>query len=201
MNQDILESFGIILGAIIATLAPYVGSWIKKRLSKQEEAKAFLHNTHYRALVNEVLVEIRTITGASRVAIEEYHNGSVAINGLPFNYASMTYERTDNITKDIMLSCQKIPISTKAIPLLDIHGNEKGYIKIDKTYKDYAVVDLNSYYGISLNYIFKITDHVKDGTVQIMWTNDTLELSEEIIHIIKLKVMYIRELISKMKKY
>lgn len=201
MTQDILESFGIVLGAIIATLAPYIGSWIKNKLGRQEEAKAFVHNAHYRALINEVLVEIRTLAGANRAAIVEYHNGSVAINGLPFNYASMTYEKTDNVTKDIMLHYQRVPISIRAELLLEVHNSKDSFVKVDDKYSNIAVKDLNKYFGVETCYIFRITDHVKDGTVHLMWSSENAELSDEQIYLVKLKVMYIRELISKMKKY
>jgi len=201
MNQDLLKALGIILGGILATVAPYIATWVKKRFAKDAEAKSFLHNAEYRVKINEVLVEVRALTGANRVAVMEYHNGNAAMNGLPFNYASMTYEKTDQTTRDMMPSFQKMPISALCEVLLDVHNSQKGYVKVNENYKYEDAVEVQKYYGIDTSYIFRIGNHIKHGTVHIMWINENPELQEEELEIIHYKVMYINELMEKMKKH
>lgn len=201
MNTEILKALGIVAGGILATVAPYVATWIKSKWSKNEEANSFIHNTEYRVQINEVLVEIRAIVGANRVSIIEYHNGNAAINGLPFNYASMTYEKDDQTTREMMMNFQKVPISPTCELLLDVHNTEQGYVRVGRDYKHKDVVEFNRYYGIESAYIFRIGDHIKYGTVQLMWIGDDITLEPEEVEQVHYKVMYINELMKKMKKH
>jgi len=201
MNDDILKSLGIVSGAVIATVAPYVATWIQKKRSKNQEASIFIHNTEYRSYINDILIEIRASVGANRVALVEYHNGSVAINGLPFNYASMTYEKTDNTTKDMMLAYQKVPISPISELLLEIHHSKEGYVRVGQDYKQEGIIKLNRYYGAETTYMFRIGDHVKHGTISLTWVSEDKTLTEDEIEDLQLKVMYVGELTDKMKKH
>lgn len=202
MSDEILKALGIVGGGVAATLAPYIAAWINKKFKKDEEAKIFIHNTEYRALINEVLVEIRATVGANRVSIIEYHNGNVAINGLPFNYSSMTYEKSDNTTREILLNYQKVPISPICELLLDLHNSQEGYVRVGQDYQRESVVELGNYYGVKTSYIFRIGNHIKYGTVHVSWVNDEeATLTEEELNIVHLKVLYINELMNKMKKH
>jgi hypothetical protein len=201
MNTEILKAFGIVAGGILATVAPYLATWIKSKWNKNEQANSFIHNTEYRVQINEVLVEIRAIVGANRVSIVEYHNGNAAINGLPFNYASMTYEKDDQTTREMMMNFQKVPISPTCELLLDVHSSNQGYVRVGKDYKHKDVIEFNKYYGIESAYIFRIGDHIKYGTVQLMWIGDDITLEPEAVEEVHYKVMYINELMKKMKKH
>lgn len=202
MNEEILKATGIIVGGVLAAVAPYVVTWVKKKFNKPvDEAKDFLHNTEHRALINEVLVEIRTLLGANRVALVEYHNGNAAINGLPFNYASMTYEKADVTTREMMLDYQKVPISPVCETLLELHNSEGGFVRVGKDYPRPAVVDINRYHGIETSYMFRIGDHIKYGTVYAMWIHEDIKLTEEELDLIHLKTLYIKDIMCKMKKH
>lgn len=201
MNTDLFKALGIVTGGILATIAPYIATWIKTKWSKHEEANSFIHNAEYRVQINEVLVEIRTIVGANRVSIVEYHNGNAAINGLPFNYASMTYEKDDQTTREMMMNFQKVPISPTCELLLDVHNSDQGYVRVGKDYKHKDVIEFNKYYGVESAYIFRIGDHIKYGTVQLMWIGDDVTLEPEEVEQVHYKVMYINELMKKMKKH
>lgn len=201
MDADLLKSLGIITGGIIATVTPYIVTWTKERFYKNKEAKSFIHNAEYRVQINEVLVEIRTIVGASRVGLIEYHNGNAAINGLPFNYASMTYEKTDKTTREIMMNFQKVPISPTCELLLDVHSADEGYVRVGRDYKYRDVVEFNKYYGVESAYIFRIGDHIKYGTIQLMWIDGDVSLESDELEEVHYKIMYINELMKKMKKH
>ena len=201
MNAEILKALGVIIGGIVATVTPYTVTWLRKRFAKADEAKSFIHNTEHRVKINEVLVELRAITGANRVAIVEYHNGSTAINGLPFNYASMTYEKTDQTTREMLMNFQKIPISSISELLLDVHAAENGVVKVNEEYKYKDVIEFHRYYGVETTYNFRIGNHIKYGTVHIMWINEDVSLSQDMLDEIHYKVMFINELMLQMKKY
>lgn len=201
MNSDLIKSAGILLGGVLATIAPYIASWIKKRFHKNEEANTFLHNAEYRVKINEVLVEIRTLSGANRAVIFEYHNGNAAINGLPFNYASMTYEKTDQTTREMLMNFQKLPISPICELLLDVQTTEEDYVRVDALYKHQGVVEFNKFHGIDTAYVFRIGEHIKAGTIHLMWINTAPILGEDLLNELHFKVMYINELMNKMRKY
>lgn len=202
ISEDILKSVGMVIGGGIAAVAPYVVTWLKDKFKKPiDEAKDFLHNTEHRTLINEALVEVRTLLGANRVALVEYHNGNAAINGLPFNYASMTYEKTDHTTREMMLDYQKMPISPVCETLLELHNSVDGYIRIGKDYHRPEIVDMNGYHGIETSYMFRIGDHIKYGTVYAMWLNEDVILTKEELDLVHYKMMYIKDVMSKMKKH
>lgn len=201
MNADVVKSAGILLGGVLATITPYVANWIKKKYTKPDEASSFIANTEYRIKINEALVEIRTLTGANRVAIVEYHNGNTAITGLPFNYASMTYERTDQTTREMMMNFQKIPISPFCELLLDVQNSEQGFIRVDAIYRHQEVVKFNKFHGVEVEYVFRISDNIKYGTVHLMWINTEPLLTADQQQEVYFKVMYINELMNKIKKY
>jgi len=201
MNPDFVKSAGILLGGVLATIAPYVASWIKKKYNKSDESTTFLHNAEYRIKINEVLVEIRTLTGANRVIVLEYHNGNTAITGLPFNYASMTYERTDQTTREMMMNFQKVPISPFCELLLDVQNSDQGVVRVDAIYKHQEVVKFNKFHGVEIEYVYRIGGNIKAGTVHLMWINTEPFLTADQQQEVYYKVMYIDELMTKMKKY
>lgn len=201
MNIEVYKALGVVLGGVLATIAPYIASWIKKQYSKDQEATSFLHNAEHRVQINEILVELRALTGANRVAIVEYHNGNTAINGLPFNYASMTYEKADYTTREMLMNFQKIPISPLCELLLQVHNSKEGYARVDSNCTHTDVIEIHKYYGVDTAYVFRIGDHIKYGTVHLMWIHEVPDLDSEALQEIHYKVMYINELMKKMKKY
>lgn len=194
-------SLGMLIGGAVATITPYIISWINKKLNKNKEGYSFIQNTDIRAKINEVLIEIRAYVGSNRVNIIEYHNGNISTNGLPFNYSSMTYESVDYTTKSQILDLQKIPISPICKLLIDIHNCKQSYFKIGPDFPDQEIIRLNKFYGIITNYTFKIGNHIKDGVVNISWVFEDMTLSEEEIEFIIIKIKYIQDLMSKMIKY
>lgn len=199
--DNIYTSLGMLLGGAIATITPYIITWINKKLKRDKEGKSFILNTNIRAKINEVLIEIRAHVGANRVSIIEYHNGNVSTNGLPFNYSSMTYESVDFTTKEQIIDFQKIPISPISKLLIDIHNCNKTYLKIGPDFSDEEVIKLNKFYGITTNYSFKIGDHIKDGVINVSWVFEDTTLSEEEIEFISIRARHIQDLMSKMVKH
>ena len=199
--DSMYTSLGMLIGGAIATMTPYIISWINKKLNKNKEGHSFIQNTDIRAKINEVLIEIRAYVGSNRVSIIEYHNGNISTNGLPFNYSSMTYESVDYTTKGQILDFQKIPISPICKLLIDIHNCKQSYLKIGPEFPDQEIIRLNKFYGINTNYTFKIGDHIKDGVVNVSWVFEDITLSEEEIEFIVIKIKYIQDLMSKMIKH
>ena len=200
--EQLLSSLGVFVGAILATITPFIVSFVKRKLNKNKEAKYFVENTEIRSKIHEVLVEIRALVGANRVNIIEYHNGIVSTSGLPFNYASMTYESVDFTTKESIMSFQKIPTSPISKLLMSIHNCKNQFLRIGSDYPDTNIILFNKFYGVETNYIFKISDHIKDGILTVNWVHEAdIELDEDEIQQIILKVRYIYQMMNKMNKY
>lgn len=199
--SEFYTSLGMLIGGALATVTPYIITWIKDKLNKNKQGHSFIQNTILRTKINETLIEIRAYVGANKANIVEYHNGVVSTNGLPFNYSSMTYESVDYTTKETMMDFQKIPISPISKLLIDIHNCNKGYLRIGNDYPDQKIVTLNKYYGNETNYIFKIGDHIKDGVVNVSWVHEDTVITDEELYFIILKVQYINDLMKKMIKY
>lgn len=188
---------GLILRIISLRMKDYFTNLFKSKEAK--EGEAFLCNTELRIEIYNILCEIRGLTRCNRASITEYHNGEVSHGGLPFNYASMTYEKTDINTKDINKSMQRIPISSYSKLLIDLHKNLDGFILVDDKY-DINIIEIFNQYGIKTSYLFKINGHIKDGSVCISYHND-ISLDDETIKLVKGRVTAISQLMNKMKKY
>jgi hypothetical protein len=199
--EQLFSSLGVFVGAVLATITPFIVTYIKNKLHKNKEGKYFVQNTEIRSKINEILIEIRALVGANRVSIIEYHNGIVSTSGLPFNYASMTYESTDFVTKESIMSFQKIPTSPISKLLMSIHNCKNSYLRVGPDYSDNNIVLFNKFYGVETSYIFKISDHIKDGILTVNWVHEDTELDEDEIEQIVLKTKYIQQMMNKMNKY
>lgn len=201
-DQPWIKMVGTFLSGLILRIASLRMKDYFTNLFKSKEVKEgeiFLSNTELRIEIYNILCEIRGIARCNRASITEYHNGEVSHGGLPFNYASMTYEKTDINTKDINKSMQRIPISSYSKLLVDLHNNLNGFIIVDNKY-DINIIEIFNQYGIETSYIFKINGHIKDGSVCISYHNK-ITLDASTIKLIKGRVSAISQLMNKMKKY
>jgi len=193
----IYDNLGILLGATIATLTPYITSWIKKRIKHDN----FLPNLDIRKEIKIEIEKLLVETDANRISIVEFSNTDVSINGLPFNYASMTYEATDNNTKDLIPSFQKIPISPYADMLLSLEGTREQYLCFTDRDSNSAISMVHKYYGQKTIYLFKITNSIRDGVIRLEYTNSYPTFTAEEIDKIKLYIMKLKFLKSQIKKH
>lgn len=202
MQQSLLENLGIIVGAIIASLTPYITSWLKNKFKKKKIT--FNDSINYREKINLILAEIRTYVDSDRASIIEYHNGEKSLSGVPFKYSSMTFENTNNSTKEIILSFQKIPISPIISMLKELVISPDGYIGINlekEHLKDveHEVYRIHALYGVTTSYTFKLSSNIENGVLVIDWTNNSVELDPEEIEFIKIKILEIQNLYNKLK--
>jgi hypothetical protein len=193
----IYDNLGVLLGAIIATLTPYITSWISKKLKKDN----FLPNLDIRKKIKLEIEKLLIETGASRVSIVEFSNTDVSISGLPFNYANMTYEATGDNTKEIITGFQKIPISLYADMLISLESSREQCLLFTDKDPNSSISMINKIYGCKSTYKFKITNTVKDGIIRLEWNNEYSNLTSEQIESVKLYVMKIRMLKQKLRKH
>lgn len=203
LNTPFVKIAGTFVSGIILKLfGNKIKNFFVKLFSSKEErlGEIFLTNTEIRAEIQDIIIEIRALSRCNRAAIIEYHNGEESHNGLPFNYGSMTWEKTDSTTKDIKLIYQKVPIGSIAKTLITLHNKLDGFMLINDQYEDDEMKESMNHLGTKTSYIFRITNHVKDGIVNISFLKDAT-LDEETIKLIKDRVLTIKELMKKMKKY
>lgn len=193
----IYDNLGILLGAIVATLTPYITSWIREKFKKDN----FLPNLNIRKQIKSEVEKLLIETGASRVSIIEFSNTDVSISGLPFNYANMTYESTDDGTKELITGFQKIPISLYADMLISLESSREQCLSFTDKDLNPTISMINKLYGCKSVHKFKITNTVKDGIIRIEWNNGYPILTSEEIESIKIYVMKIKILKSKLKRH
>lgn len=203
INKPYIKIIGTFLGGVVLRLfgmrlKDYLVNLFKSKEKKLGEI--FLTNTEIRGKIQDIIIEIRGITRCNRVSLIEYHNGDESHNGLPFNYGSMTWEKTDSTTKDIKLMYQKVPISNISKMLIELHNKLDGFIKIDWAYSDEETKESIKYFGLETAYVFRITNHIKDGVIYVSFINDSV-MDEQTIKLVKNSVLEIRELMKKMKRY
>ncbi len=199
VSQQIYENLGIIIGATIATIIPYLTAYIKKFKTKS----FFKNSIKNREKINIILSELRTFLDADRVSLIEYHNGDKSLSGVPFKYASMTYENTNNRTKELIFSFQKVPISPILPMLRGLLESKHGYVKVDTTKKSSGSNELvnrtHNYYGVTTAFNFKIGSSLEEGVLSIIWTDSSVELDAEEIEFVRIKLLEIRDILNKLK--
>ncbi len=203
-KEVILKYLGVVFGGMTFFYGGRIYKFILDKFSSKENkiGQIFIKNTEVRSQIQDIIIEIIGLTRANRVSLVEFHNGEEAHSGLPFNYASMTYEKTDLTTKNIITEHQRVPIGSISKMLIDLHNNKDGCVKITQTQNDQEVLETINYYGIETLYNFRITNHIKDGMISIVWFNsDKEKLDNDTISILKIKVRTIRDLMKNMKKY
>lgn len=203
INKPYFKVVGTFLGGITlrlfgARFRDYVINLFKSKDKKLGEI--FLTNTEIRGEIQDIIIEIRGITRCNRVSLIEYHNGDESHNGLPFNYGSMTWEKTDSTTKDIKLVYQKVPIGSIAKSLIELHNKLDGFLIINDGYSDEETVQTMNHFGTKTSYCFRITNHVKDGVVHVSFLRD-FKMDDDTVELVKDRVFAIRELMRKMKRY
>jgi hypothetical protein len=203
---EILESIGTLGGAIIVAVitqvTPPVVKYIKSKTLRARKEEEFKKNLTIRSKINEALIEARVLSSANRSQLLEYHNGDISLNGLPFNYTSMTYESTDVSTKNLMSDFQKVPISPFVNFLLDLDKSKDNFLKLQNHHPDENINYQMGYYGVKTSYVFKISNNLKDGVVVLDWVEDKkVELTKEQIEDIKIIILKIKNLTALIPKH
>lgn len=196
-SDKALENIGVIIGGIIIYVAPKIESFFKKR----RKISAFVSNLEVAGEINKELDHIVVRLDASRVCVVDYHNGTSNYAGIPFNFASMSYEAHDPNITPILSKFQSVPISPMVNMLLKLNSSETGYVKTTDEDQDQDLNILHKVYGTTCSYNFKIGQNLVDGVLSINWNNDNVELSKETIDDIRVSIYRINSLISKIKKH
>lgn len=186
---------GTIIGGVALVISKDVLRWYKSR-SAYKQAK-FEKTLPADILINTILDEIRGIAVSNSIHIMAYSNGDFSLNGICFNYMSMTHERTDIHTTPIMMNYQKVPCSPFSDVLDEI--NEHGLIMVDSDGNS-PISRIHRSYDVTTAYKFRIGDSIINGTVTLSYYNRKYTLTESQIGLIKDKILIIERLLKQKKK-
>ena len=185
----------LIIVAAVA-VSPAITKWAKDKIKKT--GQAFSKNLRIRAEIAAIVKEIQIRFDANRVAIFEYSNTEKAINGLPFDYVTMTYEETAHYTAPIGHSMRKMPIGQFAAILMEIDQANK-WVQHTLNHPNVDVVYNLKSYDVVMEYHFKITNHLRDGVLSIVFMKETPDFTPEQIDYINFKCWEIYQLMKKLK--
>ena len=192
----------VILIAFLAALSPQIKTWIddfKTRRSKKD-INIFSDNLLIRGKIQRILVRIRSLVGANRVSLLEYHNSQYSLSGLPFDFCSMTYEDTDDKTKELITTFQRFPVSQVAEMLLRLNDSKHGFTKYSTVNPDESSAYVIKAYGITSSIDFRLGNNVKEGVLSLSWSEEDKRLTSEQIQEVKAEISNINLNLSKIKK-
>lgn len=169
----------------------------KKRIIDQAPAKL---DAEYkiRLEISEYIKKIQAYTGASRVAMFEYSNGTKTHSNTCLQFVECSYESTDEVTRPIIQDFKRMPIGPFLKILDNIANSKTKWYKVTDEDEDEDIAKLQKYYRVSTSYNFKITDVVYDGVVSASWINKKEDLTQEEISNIEIIIMRIYNLMSKL---
>lgn len=192
--SKITENIGLLLSVILIQVTPKIIEYFKK----QRRNDNFSYTLDLKKEIQHEIDELRATIGANRISILEYHNGVQSLSGMPFDYVSMTYESTDNITKDIIMDFQRIPIST-VVPIIQKLDKEDIFIRTTDNDSDEKIAVINKSFGQKTNYVFKLNNSLKHGVLKIVWSKEYVDLSNEQLFHIRTGIFKINLLMDKLK--
>lgn len=190
--ENILQLF--IIAAV--AVSPAITKWGKDKIKKTGEA--FSKNLKIRAEIAALVKEVQIRFDANRVSIFEYSNTEKAINGLPFDYVTMTYEETSHYTEPVGTNIRKIPIGQFAAILIEIDQAEK-WVEHTLDHHNMDVVYNLKAFGVVKEYHFKLTSHIRDGVMTIAFMREVPDFDQEKIEYVKFKCWEIYNLMRKLK--
>lgn len=197
LSSKALENIGVIIGGCIIYVAPKIETFLKKK----KKGSNFVSNLKVAEQISKELDHVLVKVGASRVSVIEYHNGTSSYAGIPFNFASMSYEAHDPNIYPMVNEFQAIPISPMVNMLLELNKSSDGYIRTTNQDQDKDMNILQRVYGTICSYNFKMGLSISEGVLSISWNNKMVNLSQEDIDDIKVSIYRIRSLTAKIKKH
>jgi hypothetical protein len=197
ISQKALENIGVIIGGIIIYVAPKIESFFKKRIKKS----SFVSNLELAKDIAQELDHLVVKLDASRVCIIDYHNGTSNYSGIPFNFASMSYEARNPNVYPILPTFQSVPISPMVKMLLSLNESKNGYVKTTDSGPDQDLNILHKVHGTQCSYNFKIGPNLVDGVLSINWNTRHADLDKSEIEDVKVSMYRVRALLEKIKKH
>ena len=194
--EKIYEAAGTIFGTLILFLISKkpLSNWIQKN-----RIKNFRNGLQVSEQINHILTEIRSRYSFNRVSIVDYHNGTTSFGGFSLKFGSMTFESTDESTKNIITEYQNIPTSLCSEMLIDLEGKKEGYVIVTNNNYNEGVQIENTMFGIERSHNFRIGNSLINGMLQCVWTNSEYQkitIKEEDVIWIKgqiQKIMLLRD--------
>jgi len=182
---ELLNSIGYIVAGAITYVA---GSKTFEKIKQDWNIFKFRKSLDMDVEVNKVLTEIRIKYGFNRVSIIDYHNGTSSLSGFSFKYGTMTYESTDNHTKDIITTFKNIPTTIVSNMLSQLEKSSKGYVFESIRGFDEQGVITHKMFGVDTAHNFRIGSSLINGCVSCVYTsedvrNKNLLTDDEIIDI------------------
>jgi hypothetical protein len=190
----------IIIALITYTISPILITYFKKKIKPKENTNLYFTKVlQIKQKINELLIEIRILSGANRVSLIEFHNGGQSLTLLPFYHASMMYETTDIHTKELISRFQKIPISLISKMLLNMLESNKIFNNSDNS----DLKEINEFYksfGIEKLLNILLTNNIQNGMLSINWDKDVELNIDDVLEKINPKIYSINLLLNELIK-
>ena len=191
--QTILTNLGIIAASIILVLGNRFVKFIETKLAKVKDSKKMEKSIDIGLKINRCLDEIRIKTGADRVHIFGYHNGTIGFNGVSFKYLSMIAESVGDEIAPIIKDNQSVPCGTYWELINRIQQNAVVRI-LEK--EDSVIGRLHRSFGVQDCYKFRIGDNISNGSLSITYHHEVKDLTQEEISTIQDKLVKIDMLLK-----
>lgn len=199
-----MEQIGTILAMIfVFVCSHFFDKWKQKRDEKNKaENLPILLNKEalIREKIQNKIIKLQGYTGANRVNLFEYTNGSYTHSGISLQYSQCTYECTDDTTVGLLSTFKNVPIGEFMPILNNLNDSKKGWTIVTTKDENVAIANIQKKYRTQSSYCFRLTDVVWDGVVLLGWVHEQKCLSEEMLNEIKIIVSQISELQLKLKR-
>jgi len=166
----------MVIEILSGVVVPLIGIFTNKewkRWKRNKKVNQFRKSIEINSQINIILAEIRAKYGFNRVSILDYHNGTESLSGFSFKYSTMSYENTDNHTKDIITEFKNIPCSIVNNMLVDLEHNPKGYVIDGIKNCPESIAITHKMFGVDTAYNFRLGGSLIDGCLSCVYTHET----------------------------
>jgi hypothetical protein len=201
--SSVLENIGTIAGAALAVLSPHI--WKAAKSFVKHRSDYLSKNIKIRQQINEIVNEIRIRHGANRSMILEFSNTEKSTGGFPFEFGTITYEKTDSNVVAIKEQIQKMPIGNMLDWLSPLAESERyRFFQLDDPVNPDAVHFRMIELQVATIIFFKITSSIKDGVIALHYLQpydeDWQEEYNECLQDMKFQANRIYQLMKTLKK-
>lgn len=186
INDDLIKLIGQTLGGALAVALPVLYIWLKDRAKSVNWTK---EKMDIQALVQDRLIEMRVKFDVDRVAVIEFSNSDRTVNGFPFLFETMTFEKTNEHIVPIKEKFNKVPTSWFISLHAPFISNETRWGRLcsdGSVYIDGKFLGLSESVGSTLRSLgikelikAKLTSDVSDGFISLTNHNENINLTNE----------------------
>lgn len=189
LPEEILKTIGEMMAGAAVIGVPMTIKWLKE---KSEKIHFTTKKIDIAQLVSDKLTDMRAEYHIDRIGLLEFSNGDRSVQGFPFLFVTMTYEKCKMNVASIKHMVNKTPASwyvefnsyftKKECRYACFFDDGRCWIDGGAEFKNEETGRILNGFGIKSQYTFKINDNIGMGLINVAFIDEYKKLSDSEIN-------------------